>query len=320
MKKELSSLCVRAGKDWRIFCCHFALMGRVNAAIDCLGGMMRNGKTIFVALILLLSRVGLAEQLVAAASAPAESKVIGVIDLRPSWTTKTGGFTTENVVEVGYQFSPIRTLSYAQDFYTNVFNPADIPAGTDFKLGDGFVRTRLSKLYDNSDLGLSLSYQNRLYFPTSLSSQNAGMIAKVRNYVTLKKSLSSRVSLSVSELPILHLYSRAGNVTADGPAANSVFENRVYAITDISITGDLSFSIPIMFHQTRSAKFEGAANSETWSFFLWTYPEVTYAVTPNTSLGIAYYSGNLVAADLSGVAIASGLEKGVVQLVFGATL
>lgn len=147
-------------------------------------------------------------------------------------------------------------------------------------------------------MGLSLSYQNRIYLPTADYDQAAGMLTLVRNYVTLTKKVSDKISVTLIEMPILEAYSRAGTVTATGASANSIFENRVYLIGDFKLSSKFSLSVPLMFHQTRFADFQaGAKNNASWALLLWSYPELTYALTDNTSLGFAYYSGNLLEED-----------------------
>src|SRR5690606_7491982 len=98
-------------------------------------------------------------------AAPSESKTIAGIDLRPSWDPSTGVVRSEDSIEVGYQFNKTTKLTYVQAFNTHIATPdSDQRFGT--KLDAGFIRTSLSKLAEISSLGLSLSYQNRLYLPT----------------------------------------------------------------------------------------------------------------------------------------------------------
>ena len=50
------------------------------------------------------------------------------------------------------------------------------------------------------------------------------------------------------------------------------------------------------------------------------WPELEYELNDHTSIGLAYYSQNLVKEDLLGWDIHSGLESGVAQLIFGVSL
>ena len=49
---------------------------------------------------------------------PAKSRVLGRVDLRPSWTTKSGEVHSENMVEAGYLFTPDISAAYQQNFNT----------------------------------------------------------------------------------------------------------------------------------------------------------------------------------------------------------
>lgn len=277
----------------------------------------------FVLGFLLTSQLSHAEQTVVTAPAPAaaESRIIGSVDLRPSMDLTGNVFRTEDSVELGYQFSPGRTMSYVQSIGTNLQNPDPTVSGVNLSVDDGFLRTRLGKLWESKELGLNFSYQSRVYLPVSSTSRDKSMIATFRNYLTLSKTISDAVTVTFSELPIFGVYSRPGSVNAAGVAtANMAFENRFYLITDITLSDKLSLSLPLFFHQTKARNFAGATNDGAWTFTVWTYPELTYAVTENTSLGLAYYSGNMVAKDLSRVDVGEGLRNGTLQVVLGASL
>jgi len=260
-----------------------------------------------------LSFPAVAEDITAQAPAASESKIVGSVDIRPSVKSKVGSNHLENTVEAGYQFQKNRIVTVVQYWENNLHNNDAAAEGT--TLYDTFLRTRINKVANLAE-GLDLSFQNRTYLPVTQASRDKGMVAIFRNYITLTQKVNDVFTLSLSELPIFHAYSVPG---VNGKA-NTVFENRVYLIGDIQLSQKLSLSIPLMFHQTKARSFEGAANSSAWSYFLWTYPELTYELSSNTSVGFAYYSSNLVQADLSGLSIGDGLEDGVFQVVFGATL
>jgi len=254
----------------------------------------------------------------AAVPAASESKFVGGIDLRPSVKTKFGTNHSEDTLEFGYQWAKNRIFTVVQYFETNLKNSD--PGAEPFTLYDTFLRTRINKIAELAD-GLSFSYQSRIYLPASQGSKDRGMIATFRNYLTLSQKVNDVVTLTLSDLPILPVYTGGGVGSGETASANAYFENRVYLIGDFQITSKLSLSVPIMFHQTRYSNFsEGAKNNNAWTYFLWTYPEITYELTGNTSVGLAYYSSNLVKSDLSELTLGDGLEDGVLQLVFAATL
>lgn len=252
------------------------------------------------------------------ADAPA-GRVTGLLDFRPSYTSKTGELHTENTAAIGYQFNADRAIGYTQYVNSNLYNPqaSEEESGLQAKLDVGFVNGKFKNLWQSEAKDLAFSYEARLYTPTSQSAQDAGMITTNRNYLTLKKTFNETFSLSVVELPIFHLYSRSG---ANGKA-NPFFENRVYLIADINLTSKLSLSLPLMFHQTRYANFQdGAKNNNSWGYFVYVWPEVTYAIDDTYSVGVSYYSDNLLTSDLAKFTLGDGLEQGVYQLVFTASL
>lgn len=248
-----------------------------------------------------------------AAPGQSTSKLVGMIDMRPSWTMNLGEFHNEGVVEVGWQFNPNLILSSWVEFTTNILNnraPLE-EQGLNPTLGATIVRTRVNHLYDNAAKDFWISYENRTYLPTATASRDRGMIAVSRNYLKLNKKVSNSVTLMLYDILIPQIYARAGS----GKSANPAFENRVYAMVSWDITSRLNFLVPIMFHQTKYRDFAaGAANNDAWTFTLWTYPELDWALTDNFTIGLSYYSDNLIKSDLSGFDFA-GLGKGVFQFV-----
>ena len=136
----------------------------------------------------------------------------------------------------------------------------------------------------------------------------------MRSYFNFSKDvIPETLTVTFSEIPSLWVFDRAGK---DG-AANPTLENRVYLIADITLAKGLSLSLPLFFVQTKFSEFEvGATNNAAWVFNLSTWPELTYSVSDSLSVGLAYYSSNLVKSDLSELTLGEGLEKGVVQTVF----
>lgn len=279
--------------------------------------------TVVALALAIISNVGNAEQAVTTEAAPAApvSKVVGTMDLRPSMRLADDSFHTENAFELGYQFAPGRILTAVQYFETNLSNPSPNISGANVTVYDTYLRARFNKLWEDKDLGLSFSYQNRTYLPVSQASRDKGMIATFRNYLTLSKTISDSVTFTFSELPIFGVYDRPGVVNAKGElTANMAFENRLYFITDISLVKDLRLSLPLFLYQTRARSMAGAVNDAAWTFTAVVWPELTYTVADNMSLGLSYYSSNLIAKDFSQTTISDGLSKGTVQVVLGATL
>lgn len=247
-------------------------------------------------------------------------KVLGSVDFRPTWAFKTGEMRTESEAEAGVAFNKNLSLTYVQDINTNFYTPKNEEAsGLGAKLSVGFIRTKVKNILTWDNDKFSLNYQSRLYLPVDEPTQKKEQILAARNYVYVSRKLSDSVKLSLYEIPIFFINNRAGV----GKSANNVFENRVYLIADYQITEKLSLSVPLMFHQTRKANYSAtAANNNDWTFWVWTNPELDYAITDNYTVGLSYYndSESLMTSDMKKFQIGTGLESGVLQLVFYASL
>jgi hypothetical protein len=251
----------------------------------------------------------------AAVQAPTEAKVTGILETRPTATfVGTDGYTTENTIGLGYQFNPNFELGAVQYFDTNLSNGRGRTGNQDVFVQDGFLRAKFNNLYKTESF--SFSYEPRAYLPTKRSAREAGMITTVRNYLKFAYKASDSVTLTAMELPIFHFYDNAGTAGS----ANPGFENRVYLIADFNLGGGFAFSLPVYFHQLKFRTLTGAANSGKWDFFVYTWPELTYAVTDNVTLGVAYRSENLMTSDMSSFTFDSGFNTGAVQAIMAVTL
>lgn len=262
---------------------------------------------------------------VAPAPAPAasESKIIGGVDIRPSWTTLTGEMHNENSVLAGYQFNSKVSSFALYNFNNNLFDPTDSVHGLQMSSIDLSLRTPVNKIYTEPNTGIVFSYENRLYFPVNDSDFDKGKILVIRNYAKLARPIGERFKLTLMDVPIVHLFKAAGTVSASGSAsANPFFENRVYLIGDVTLTKDLALSVPVYWHVTWYRDFESgaASNNAATSHYVYVYPELTYTINDNFAVAAAYYSDNLVKADLSDTDINAGLEHGVFQVSFQANL
>jgi hypothetical protein len=261
-----------------------------------------------------------------------ESKVTATFEVRPTWTiqqgTNPGGGNslkgkvgTENQAELGYQFNRNTIVTYRQEVNTNIYDPnagADA-SGLNPVAQDGFLRGRFENLVQ-TDTGLSLGYEPRLYVPTDPAKRAAGMVGALRNYVKLKQNLSDTVDLSLYEVPILHLYNTAGDQTNN--SANPTWENRMYLILDVAfLDGKLNFSLPLMLNTTRTRDFSvGALNNNATFWKLWAYPELTYDFTSTFTAGVAFYTDNLIGDNFRWADFGKGIEKGAAQIILRASL
>ncbi len=255
-------------------------------------------------------------------STAAGAAVTGGLDIRPSWVTKTGEFHTENNVSLGIKTTTDLEVSLVHNFNANLFQPVvEEPGGLAPSAVDAYLKAGFGPLWKSDDSKVSLSYSPRVYLPVREAARASGQVTAVRNYFTLKQKLGSMVTLSAVEVPILHLYSQPGAVTGGTASANPIVENRVYLIGDVQLTEKLSLSIPVMFHATRYRPFlVGAKNDNAMGYFLWVNPELTYAVSDKLSVGLSYYSENLIAGDLGSTTLNDGFEQGVAQISLAASL
>lgn len=248
------------------------------------------------------------------------ARVIGGVEFRPSWTSSLGEVHSENWAQLGYQMNPNARLFYRQEFNTNVFNPGVSSQGLGLYANDGSFRFQW-KDFAKLTSTLAASYESRLYLPTLAVKRNAGMVTSLRNHLKLTQNIGAMTSVSLEEVPILHIYNRAGNVSLRGVEANPIFENRLTLSFEIKPTTSLKFVLPLILHDVRFRDFQtGAKNNNSWSHKLWIYPELTYTVSPQLMIGLAYYSDNLVLTNFAETNVGAGLEKGITQLILNASL
>lgn len=239
------------------------------------------------------------------------------LDLRPSWESGRGAIHLENEVALEMAFSPRLHLGYTQEFQTNLFEPTSAQSeGINPQAHDGYLRGDFSEIWESAQI--NFSWESRAYFPTHAPERDAGLITALRNYAKLSFRATETLELSLWEVPIVHIYSRSGSTGAEGPEANPIFESRVYLSTNFSFFNKkLSFKIPLILQTIRHASFaEGAKHNNSWSHILWVYPELTYALSEKMSIGLGYYSENLIVDNFSKTSFSRGLQKGVTQFIF----
>ena len=145
----------------------------------------------------------------------------------------------------------------------------------------------------------------------------AGNITRIYNALKVVYQVNDSVKLTFAELMIPQVFKTAGV----GAVANPAYQNRLYLIADFDITPKLSLSIPILAYQTKYRDYSAdAKNSDSWRSMIYIWPELDYALNENLTLGVAYYSDNLLKSNLSKWTVGDGLEKGAVQFVITTNL
>ncbi len=248
---------------------------------------------------------------------PAASGVIGAVDFRPTYKTTNGVFTTENYAQLGYRFNGGNTLTFRQEFLTNLYDPQLSP-GVNAQVLDGSFRLKLNNLLTNQS-GLALSLEPRLYLPTNAIKRDNGFITAARTYVKLKQSFSPTSYIQLSDSPILHVYSKDGSTVAGKVVQNPDVENRLLLEVEFEVlVKGLSLYIPLELASQHVRGFAGTTG--TWGHKLGLWPELTYPVAKQVRLGVAYRSENLIKGDLSNTSFDTAFRNGVPQMILNASL
>ena len=269
-------------------------------------------------LIVLTSALALGESQpssILTSSKQEEVRVIGSLELRPSFKNR-GAFHTEDSVVLGAQLDPKTTLVYKQELNSNLFDPTNSQNGVNLYAYDGYFRERSNDIWKD-DSGHSISLESRIYLPTFSVKRDAGMLTTLRQYVKFKKWITPSFNVSFEEVPMFHLYSRAGF----NNAANPWFENREYVSAEYIFTKTVRLFFPFIISHSRYREFgETAKYNSSWQHKVYFHPELTYAVTPNTMVGLAYYSDNLLTPEFKTWILGEALNKGVTQVIMQASL
>ena len=263
-----------------------------------------------------------ARQNINSVAAAADARVLGSVEVRPSYKSMLGEFHSEDSAVLGYQFTRDTSATYKQDFNTNVYDPhlIESQSGLNAYLVDGYFKEKITNLINIGSF--SLGYEGRQYLPTWALRRQAGMLTAIRNYLKIKYQATSRLILTFEETPVVHLYDQPGSITRKGPLANPIFENRSSVGAEYAFSDRLKLILPVMLSDVRNREYDSAAvNNSKWSHKLWVNPELYYTVNPNVTVGMGYYSDNLLKnGDFAETALGEGLEQGTTQLIFSANL
>ena len=245
---------------------------------------------------------------VAALPPNSDSKIYGLLDLRPSVSTKSGVMGSENTAEAGYQFNSNARLTFTQWWNTS----KNLSEG--LYTHDGFFRLRLNNIVNEGNF--SLNYQARLFLPTFASRRDAGFVAGFYNGLTASYKLSSVYTLSLATAPQFNYYTRAAHAGKATPG----FQNVAMANLNVQFTSRLYLSFPLYMISTRMNNAPGAANSDSWSHLLVVWPELGYSLNSNHTIGLSYYSDGLMNSTLSKFTLNSGISNGVLQAFWTITI
>lgn len=247
--------------------------------------------------------------------------IYGFLEFRPSYTSVLGEAHTENTAEVGYKIAPTLKTGYVQYFSTNLMSNMSATQGLNLSANDGFLYFKAKEFWQTPDKHLSASYQFRLITPTDSNKSNAGFITSVRNQFLLTYKFNELVSLELSYHPILHAYNKAGILNSKGlPQANPAFDQQVVLQPVFHPINNVTVVLPVVYQLTHFKQMSGASNSSSWKKFITFWPEIDYDINPMHTVGIAYYTDNLISEYGSGLNLSNGFKNGVAQLVWGINL
>jgi hypothetical protein len=265
---------------------------------------------------------------VVAAPTTNEAGITGSVEVAPTAYIGTNdglktNYGVENTIEAGYKFNKDLTLLGHTEINNNLDNRGRT---ANVWFGDTIIRMPWNNIWNNQEIGLSFSWEPRVYLPTADDQFGKGYIGAVRNYLKLKKSIVANVfDLTLMDIPVVYGYDNDGV----GGKPNSAFENRVYLVADFSMFNNkVAFSLPFLYYYGFNRTIAGLPTTGTANggqyhiFYIW--PELTYSVTANFDIGVRYQTGDFLtdnyATSSAKLDIGKGFENGMAQVVFRAQL
>lgn len=281
-------------------------------------------KRLVLTSLVLLSMPTIAEDSVVGSietSASPFNNLYGSVDIRPSLEMSAladDGFRTRNSVGLGYQFSKNISLDYTQKFDTNLANGAP-NGGLDLQGYDGNFRGRFKKVWQSPSQAWNLELQQRIYLPTDPDKAADGLLFDWRSYAVIHRVVGSSLDLSGSVVPIV--YFNSSGLSANGLEANKNFELRLIAEAKWSITDKLQLNVPLTLKNRHHVGVTPTVKyNDTWSYKLELYPELSYALSNNLQVGLAFETASLIRSDFSDTSITDAFEGGTAQILFRATI
>ncbi len=240
-----------------------------------------------------------------------------LFETRPSFPSNQDKAYSENLAELGIRINPDLYVGYQQTFSNNIKdNDPTLEDGPQLALTDGYLTTQIKNIWKTPTS--SFSMEPRLYVPTDELLRARGMVTRVRTHFNYRVALSKGIALHLIEVPIFHVYDRAGSGTADaGFVANPSLENRFYFAQEFTLSSWCALWLPLRLKSTRFANFRpDAKNNDKWSHLVTLYPELTFTLSKTIALGLAYETANLMTEDLSKTSISDGIANGISQVFF----
>lgn len=238
----------------------------------------------------------------------------GLFETRPTWGTRQGNFSTENYYEFNWWPKANRRFSFGETFFTQ---PSTNKV-QEMYAGDGYVRYQLKDIKKNDQTGLTVSTEFRANLPISSKSRDTGFITALRSTVIIAVPITSNARFEFRETPVVYLYTESGHESPIGAISHPIFENRVTLGPIISINERLVLTAFINFSlvKFRNYKADASHNNELFPDLSFT-PELDWAATSSSYVGIAYRTEGLMVRDRAGMILNNNPGGGSLQLVFG---
>lgn len=238
----------------------------------------------------------------------------GLFEVRPTWGTQKGNFSTENFFEFNWWVKPTQRFTFGETFFTQ-------PAANktqNLSAGDGFIRYQFRELIRNERTGLTLSTEVRANLPISRRSQEAGLITALRSTALLAVPITPSVRFEFRETPIFYIYKEAGHQGSTGAISHPIFENRVSIGPVITISETLTLIAPLNLSLTKFQNYKSDAshNNELFPDLSFT-PELDWSVTSSFYLGLSYRTEGIMVRDRAGMILSQNPGSGSMQMVFG---
>ena len=246
--------------------------------------------------------------------------IYGYLEFRPSYTTNIGEFHTENTAEAGYKFRPNLKAGYVQFYNTNLMNNSINTSGLNLLMKDGFFYLKAKNLWESSDKHLALNYQLRLLTPTNSVKYAAGYRSSIRNQFSASYLFNDDIKTELSYNPIYHLYTKDGALGSSGLSANPYFDHQLSLTQEFHPGAKWTLSLQLLYQLTSYREFQGAANSGRSRKQMYFSPELDYEINPVHTIGVSFYTDNLISDYGSESTVSNGFKFGVAQLVWGINL
>lgn len=248
--------------------------------------------------------------------------IYGYLEFRPSYTTNVGEFHTENTAEVGYKFRPNLKAGYVQFYNTNLMNSSGTTTGLNLSVKDGYFYFKAKNLWESSDKHLAVNYQLRLLTPTNSVKYAAGYRNTIRNQFSASYSYNDNIKTELSYNPMFHIYTKDGafNSSTGLLSANPYFDHQFSLTQEFHPGAKWTVSLQLLYQLTSYREFLGAGNSGRWRKQMYFSPELDYEINPVHTIGVSFYTDNLISDYASGTTFSNGFKFGVAQLVWGINL